>query len=88
MKTASSNKELLNAAKTGENIQLEGLVKSKVESGIHIRKGDTEVFIEKGVAMKLLGIIGLLIVAIWGYTHIEVHPKTGTYIIKKGEPDV
>lgn len=51
MKTASSYKELLKSAKSGENIQLEGMVKSKVESGIHVKKGDTEVYVDSKVVL-------------------------------------
>lgn len=83
MKTASSNKELLKSAKSGEDIQLEGMVKSRVESGIHVKKGDTEVTVDNKVVLAVLGVIGLLIVVIWGYKHIEFNPKTGTIIIKK-----
>lgn len=83
MKTASSYKELLKSAKSGENIQLEGMVKSKVESGIHVKKGDTEVYVDSKVVLAVLGLFGLLIVVIWGYKHIEFNPQTGTVIIKK-----
>lgn len=83
MRTASTNKELLKSAKSGENIQLEGMVKSKVESGIHVKKGDTEVTVDNKIVMAVLGFIGFLIVVIWGYKHIEFNPKTGTVIIKK-----